>query len=69
MKKEVKAQSVLQYLMISILALVIVISTTYLFSSYASESNVQIVESQINQMGRNIMDTAETVYFSGEFEG
>mgnify|MGYP001250252327 CR=1 FL=1 len=61
-----KAQSAVEYLMIIALTLGIIVPTSYLFFRYSSESNVQIVDVQISQIGRNIMDTAETVYFSGE---
>ncbi len=61
-----KAQSALEYLMIIALTLGIIVPTTYLFFRYSSESNVQIVDVQVNQIGRNIIDAAESVYFSGE---
>jgi hypothetical protein len=61
-----RAQSALEYLMILALAMGIIVPTTYLLFRYASESNVEIIDSQINRIGRNIIDTAETVYFSGE---
>jgi hypothetical protein len=61
-----KAQSALEYLMIIALTLGIIVPTTYLFFRYSVQSNTEIVDAQINQIGRTIMDTAETVYFSGE---
>ena len=61
-----KAQTSLEYLMIIALTLGIMVPTTYLFFRYGSESNVKVIDSQINQIGRAIIDTAETVYFSGE---
>jgi len=61
-----KAQSALEYLMIIALALGIIVPTTYLFFRYSSQSTAEIVDSQINQIGRIILDTAEIVYFSGE---
>ncbi len=48
------------------LALGIIVPTTYLFFRYTSESNVQIIDSQIVQIGRSIIDTAKSVYYSGE---
>jgi len=60
------AQSALEYLLIIALVLGIVVPTTYLLFRYTSESNVQIIDSQINQIGRNIIDTAKIVHFSGE---
>ena len=61
-----KAQSALEYLMIIALTLGIIVPTAYLFFRYSSESNVQIVDAQIIQIGRSIIDTAQSVYFSGE---
>jgi len=61
-----KAQSALEYLMIVALTMGITIPTAYLFLQYSSESSAQIIDAQTNQIGRNIIDTAETVYFSGE---
>lgn len=61
-----KAQSAVEYLMIIGLTLGIILPTTYLFFRYSSQSNEQIIDSQINQVGKSIIDTAEIVYFSGK---
>jgi len=61
-----RSQSALEYLMIIALTLGIIIPTTYLFFRYSTESNTKILDSQINQIGRSMIDTAENVYFSGE---
>ena len=61
-----KAQPALEYLMIMALVLGIIIPTTYLLFQSASESSVQILYSQISQIGKSIIDTAEAVFFSGE---
>lgn len=63
---QIKAQAALEYMMIVALTLGIIVPTTYLFFRYSSESNIQLIDSQINQIGRSMIDTAETVYFSGE---
>ena len=60
------AQSALEYLMIIGLTFGIITPTIYLFYSYTRESNIQIVDSQINSIGRNIVNTAESIYYSGE---
>ena len=60
------AQSSVEYLMIIALTLGIIVPTTYLFFNYGSESNVKLIDSQINQIGRSMIDTAENVYYSGE---
>ena len=61
-----KGQSALEYLMIIALTLGIIVPTSFLFFRYSSDSNAQIVDSQITQIGRNIMDTSKSVFFSGE---
>ena len=61
-----KAQSAVEYLMIIGITLGIILPTTYLFFRYSSQSNEQIIDSQINQLGKNIIDTAQIVYFSGK---
>lgn len=61
-----KAQPALEYLMIIALVLGIIVPTTYFLFRTTSESNVKILYSQINRIGNNIIDTAETVFFSGE---
>ena len=61
-----RAQSALEYLMVIALAMGIIVPITYMFFQYSSESNVQIIDVQVTQIGRNIIDTAESVYYSGE---
>lgn len=60
------AQSSLEYLMIIGLTFGIIIPTIYLFFTYTKESNVQIVDAQLSSIGRNIVNTAESIYYSGE---
>jgi hypothetical protein len=52
--------------MIIAIALGVIIPTTYLFFKFTSKSSEQAVDSQINQIGKLLMDTAETVYYSGK---
>lgn len=61
-----KAQSALEYLMIVAIVFMIIIPTVYLFYSYSKESTEQITYPQINEIGINIMNNAESVYYSGE---
>ena len=60
------AQSALEYLMIIALTFAIIVPTVYLFFTYARESNIKIIDSQIDRIGRNIVNTAESIYYSGE---
>lgn len=62
----IKAQTAIEYLMIIALTLGIIVPIAYLFFSYSSESNAQIIDAQITQIGRGIVDTAQSVYFFGE---
>ena len=61
-----KSQAALEYLMIIALTFAIIIPTVYLFFNYSRESNVEITDSQLNSIGRNIINTAESIYYSGE---
>ena len=63
---ENKSQSSVEYLVIIALTLGIIVPTTYLYFNYGSETNVRIIDAQINQIGRSMIDTAENVYYSGE---
>ena len=61
-----KSQSSVEYLIIIAITLGIIVPTTYLFFNYGSESNVKLIDAQMNQIGRSMIDAAETVYYSGE---
>ena len=61
-----KAQSALEYVMIVVLVLAVIVPAAYLFFRLSSESNTKIVYTQLDQIGRSIIDTAETVYYSGK---
>lgn len=62
-----KAQSAVEYLMIVAITLMIIVPTTYLFYTYSRESTEQIVYPQIDDIGSNIINSAESVYYSGEY--
>ncbi len=61
-----KSQSAIEYLLIIALALGFIVPTAYIFFKYAAKSNDEIIDSQITQIGNTLIDTAETVFFSGE---
>jgi hypothetical protein len=65
MKKGAKAQAAMEYMMIAGLVALIIIPTTLLFYNYASESANEIDSSQIDKFGRDVMNTAESVYYLG----
>ena len=60
------SQSALEYLMIIAITFAIIVPTIYLFFTYTRESNIKVVDSQIQSIGRSIINTAESIYYSGE---
>lgn len=61
-----KAQSALEYLMVMAIVFMIIVPTVYLFYSYSKQSTEQMVYPQINDIGRTIINNAESVYYSGK---
>ncbi len=64
--QQVKSQASLEYLLIAALTFAIIVPTTYLFYNYSKESRQDIIDSQITDIGRKIVDTAESIFYSGE---
>ena len=61
-----KAQSSLEYLLVVALTFAIIVPTTYLFYNYSKESSQQITDAQITKLGKSIVDTANTIFYSGQ---
>ena len=61
-----KGQVALEYLLIVAITLALVVPTTYLFYSYSKESSDELVDAQALKLGRAIVDTAETIFYSGK---
>lgn len=61
-----KSQSSLEYLLVVALTLAIIVPTTYLFYNYSKESSQEITDSRITNLGRGIVDTAESIFYSGQ---
>src|SRR3989338_10663579 len=61
-----KAQSSLEYLLVVALTFVIIVPTTYLFYNYSKESSQEITDAQITKLGRSIVDSAESIFYSGQ---
>lgn len=61
-----KSQSALEYLLIIALTLGLIIPTSYLFFKFSTKSNDEIIDAQVTQIGNALVETAETVFFSGE---
>ena len=67
-------QAATEYLMVVALISIVIIPTTFLFYNYASDSAEEIDHAQIDKFGRDLVATAETVYYLGSpskivFEG
>ena len=63
---ENKGQSSLEYLLIVALTFAIIVPTTYLFYNYSKESSQEITDAQITKLGRSIVDSAESIFYSGQ---
>lgn len=61
-----KAQVSIEYLFVIGLAMAIIIPGSMLFYNYSRESNEQLVSSQINRIGKNIINNAEEMYVIGK---
>lgn len=66
MKEQTKSQSSLEYMLVIAITFAIIVPTTYLFYSYSKESGEEIKDSQIINIGRSIIDTAQTIFYSGQ---
>ena len=64
--QQAKSQSSLEYLLVVALTFAIIIPTTYLFYNYSKESSQQITDAQITKLGKSIVDSAETMFYSGQ---
>jgi len=56
----------MEYLMTVALISIVVIPTAFLFYNYASDSAEEIDQAQIDKFGREVLSTAETVYYLGQ---
>ena len=60
------SQSSLEYLLVVALTFAIIIPTTYLFYNYSKESSQKITDAQATSIGRSIVDSAQTMFYSGQ---
>lgn len=56
----------MEYLLIVGLTFAIILPTTYLFYNYSKESSQEITDAQITKIGRLIIDSSETIFYSGQ---
>lgn len=65
MVEQIKAQSSMEYLLVIALTFAIIVPTAYLFYSYSKESSQEISDAQIVKIGKSIVDTASSIFYSG----
>lgn len=59
------SQSALEYLLIVALTFAIIVPTAFLFYNYSKGSSQEIIDAQITKAGRSIIDTSESIFYSG----
>ena len=64
--KKTKGQISVEYLLIIGMALGILVPGSILFYNYSKNSNDQLVASQINRIGKNIIGNVEQMYIIGK---
>ena len=60
-----KAQIALEFILLTSIAMLMLFPTMSLFSNFVSESSREIVEIQIRQIGKSIVENAESMYYYG----
>ena len=45
---------------------IVIVPTTYLFYNYSKESTQEIKDAQLIKIGRDIIDSAESIFYSGK---
>ncbi len=55
----------MEYVMIAGFVALVIIPTTFIFYRYASDSSDEIDRAQVDKFGRDVVSTAETVYYLG----
>lgn len=59
------SQASMEYLLVIALTFAIIVPTAYLFYSYSKESSQEISDAQITKIGKSIVDTSSTIFYSG----
>ncbi len=63
---QMKSQVAMEYIILVGFVLVIIIPLIVLFYSQSSDITVQVKSQQVQSIGQNIVDNAESVYYLGE---
>jgi len=58
----------MEYMLIVGFALVVIIPATFLFYNYSRGSNDELIASQINSIGVEMLDSVERMYIGGEHQ-
>ena len=56
----------MEYLLIVALTFVLVVPSSYLFYNYSRDSSQELVDAQITNIGRTIINSAESLFYSGQ---
>ena len=65
MLRKKKAQAATEFLVIFAFAFVILLPLIYLFGRYSQSSGEQIIDSQLNVIGNDIVNAAESTFYMG----
>ncbi|MDD5086341.1 MAG: hypothetical protein PHV16_01185 [Candidatus Nanoarchaeia archaeon] len=60
-----RAQASMEYLLVAGIVLLVILPSIYIFYNYSHRSNVEIGQSQVDNIGKKIVDAAEEVYYLG----
>jgi len=66
LSSQAKAQSSVEYLVIVALTFAIIVPAAYIFYNYSLESTNEIKDSQVLEIGRTVIDSAQAIYYSGQ---
>jgi flagellar basal body-associated protein FliL len=64
--KNIRSQASMEYLIVVGVALLFMVPATYFFFSFSKNSGQEISASQLDAIGREMISTAESLYYSGE---
>jgi hypothetical protein len=65
-KRGIRGQVSIEYMIILGFVVLALVPLTLVYFSYSTETKQQIIDSQVNQIERKIVDSAEAVYYLGE---
>jgi hypothetical protein len=60
-----KGQGAFEYILVVGIAMLLIVPGAILFYNYSSKSGDEMIRTQIDSVGKDIVDTAEKVYYTG----